>query len=574
METRHASELTATRPNQRDESARCEPLDPRREQHDWIDAHDAPRIPGRDAGDRDSRSRRAPLTLDRAHRAAPADHAQPPAPRPETAADPDPADLAARLARIIGQPSYDRYFRGRAAVRTIDGRVEVVAPSRAAADVLRRRFSIALRQAAACESTGRAPELVFTAAEGEAPAPPAPTADTTPKPQPAAPARPAHKPAAPRYRLEDFVVGESNRVAYDAASRLAEHAEPGAPTHLFIHGPCGLGKTHLLHGAAQRFRERHPGAVVRVTSGEAFMNDFVASIRAAGTGVSKFRRAYRRCDLLCIDDVHFLAAKQATQEELLHTFSEIESGGSRVILISDQHPRALRKFSPALVSRFMAGMVASVAPPESGLRERIIRVFAQRRGLRLDDGAVRAIAARTGWLPAAAAGPSVRDIEGTLTKIDALRRVAPEFLSADGRIGAGAVERALGGAQSGDAPEATMHSARAARPVRMHVIVAQTCAALAVEAADLSGRTRHKRVVLARSIITYIARSLTTQSFPDIARALGRPAHSTVITAYQRFCKQLEADEPIALEHSAEPTTISVLVRQLTEAVVRESARG
>ncbi|MBX3402935.1 MAG: hypothetical protein KF699_05915 [Phycisphaeraceae bacterium] len=495
-----------------------------------------------------------------------------PAPAPLAPANDDADALHARLAIIIGHAAFDRYFRDRVRIRFNDGRVEVHAPSRAAADVLRRRFAVALRQAAGAQAEFIGDDLpASTAHAAHAPAH---------RPEsPAPPARPRPAPVA-RYRLEDFVVGESNRVAYDTASRLAESADDDAPRHLFIHGPCGLGKSHLLHGAAVRFRERHPGAVVRVTSGEAFMNDFVAAIRDTGpagpgkpaAGIARFRRAYRRCDLLCIDDVHFLAAKQATQDELLHTFDDIERGGAKVILVSDQHPRALRKFSPALVSRFMAGLVAGVAPPESGLRERIIRVFAQRRGLRLDDGAVRAVASRTGWLPAASAGPSVRDIEGVLTKLDALRRVAPEFVAADGRIGAGAVERALGGgpAADGSAPAAQ----RPARPVRMHTIVSQTCAALAVDTADLAGPTRHKRVVLARAIITYIARSLTTQSFPDIARAIGRPAHSTVITAYQRFSRQLQADEPVALEHSAEPTTISVLVRQLTEAVVRESARG
>lgn len=582
METRHASDPTAQRPSERDESTRCEPTDAPRDTV-WIEARGPlPRTPGRDAGDRDSRARRAhahPQRHAHAANSTPATVAPAPVvPGDAHAADAAPADdadaLHARLAMTIGHAAYDRYFRGRVQIRLRDGRAEVHAPSRAAADVLRRRFAVALRHAAGAEAEFIGDDL--PASNGHAHAAPAPAAPRAPAPAPAPSTR--HAPAA-RYRLEDFVVGESNRVAYDAASRLAESADNDAPRHLFIHGPCGLGKSHLLHGAAARFRERHPGAVVRVTSGEAFMNDFVAAIRDTGpagpgkppAGVARFRRAYRRCDLLCIDDVHFLAAKQATQDELLHTFDEIERGGAKVLLVSDQHPRLLRKFSPALVSRFMAGLVASVAPPESGLRERIIRVFAQRRGLRLDDGAVRAVAARTGWLPAASAGPSVRDIEGALTKIDALRRVAPEFVAADGRIGAAAVERALGGAPAGDAAEPTP---RPARPVRMHTIVAQTCAALAVDAADLAGRTRHKRVVLARAIITYIARALTTQSFPDIARALGRPAHSTVITAYQRFTRQLQADEPLALDHAAEPTTLPVLVRQLTEAVVRESARG
>lgn len=501
--------------------------------------------------------------------------------------------VAERLIRIIGQSSFDRYFDGRVEIRPVGGRIEVHVPSRAAADVLRRRFGVALRQAGSDEGQeGAAPEVEFVIERdpsGPCEAGEAAVAHQPPSARAAQDisngARSNRSGAAIRYRLEDFIVGDSNRMAYNAAAHIAEGDDQGAARTLFIHGPCGLGKTHLLQGVAQRFRERMPGAIVRVTSGESFMNDFVASIREAGSsngagGVAKFRRAYRRADLLCIDDVHFLAAKQATQDELLHTFDEIERGGARVLLISDQHPRALRKFSPALVSRFMSGMVASIAPPEAALRERIVRSFAIRRGLALDDSGVRAVASRAAWMPGATGGPSIRDIEGMLTKIDALRRVAPEYLGADGRIGAGAVERAFGGpaAAAGAAQtsgSATLvHTQRPAKPVRMHVIIAQTCAALGVESGELAGKTRHKRVVLARALITYLARSLTTQSFPDIARAIGRPSHSTVITAYQRFCLQLDADEPVALDHAAEPTTLSVITRQLLEAVVHASARG
>jgi len=501
--------------------------------------------------------------------------------------------LRERLVRIIGQAGFDRYFDGRVRLLPAPGRIEVRAPSRAAADVLRRRFGVAIRQAGSEDAApdARSPEVVFIAA------PDAATTEPAPAPAPAhAPAVARAEPsvtvprthgaraaAQPRYRLEDFVVGESNRMAYNAAAHLADGHDAGSSRTLFIHGPCGLGKTHLLHGVAQRFRERLPGATVRFTSGEAFMNDFVAAIRAAGAqgrsgpgGVAKFRSAYRRADLLCIDDVHFLAAKQATQEELLHTFDEIERGGARVLLVSDQHPRALRKFSPALVSRFMSGLVASIAPPEAALRERIVRVFAIRRGLALDDSGIRAVASRAAWLPAATAGPSIRDIEGMLTKIDALRRVAPEYLSPEGRLGAAAVDRAFGaGGNAADhAPGTIAAPSRPTRPVRMHVIIAQTCSALAIDPAELATRTRHKRVVLARAIITYLSRALTTLSFPDIARAIGRPSHSTVITAYQRIQKQMGADEPVLLDHGAEPTTLNTLTRQLMEAVVHASAKG
>jgi chromosomal replication initiator protein len=501
--------------------------------------------------------------------------------------------LSDRLIRIVGQASFDRHFAGRVELRPASGKVEVHVASRAAADVIRRRFGVALRQVGTDASVdGQCPEVEFVVAADLAVV--APSKHPGSAPSIAVRAESATLPAhqsprsspVSRYRLEDYLIGDSNRMAFNAASHLAEGDDPGASRTLFIHGPCGLGKTHLLQGVAQRFRERLPGAVVRMTSGEAFMNDFVAAIRAAGSegskgpgGVASFRRAYRRADLLCIDDVHFLAAKQATQDELLHTFDEIERGGARVLLVSDQHPRALRKFSPALVSRFMSGMVASIAPPEAALRERIVRSFSIRRGLALDDSGVRAVASRAAWLPGASAGPSIRDIEGMLTKIDALRRVAPEYVGADGRIGAAGVERAFGSAAAAGSPGGSSggtvaQSPRPARPVRMHIIIAQTCAAIGVESADLAGKTRHKRVVLARELIIYIARALTTQSFPDIARALGRPSHSTVITAYQRFCKQLESDEAVTLEHAAEPTTLSVLTRQLVEAVVHASAKA
>jgi len=115
-----------------------------------------------------------------------------------------------------------------------------------------------------------------------------------------------------RYRLDTFIVGESNRLAYNAGQQLAEgEHNTGAFGPLFIHGHCGVGKTHLLNAVAQRFKENHPGATVRVTGGEAFMNEYVAGVRAGD--VEKFRRAFRRVDLLCIDDVHFLSNKQSTR---------------------------------------------------------------------------------------------------------------------------------------------------------------------------------------------------------------------------------------------------------------------
>lgn len=480
--------------------------------------------------------------------------------------------IAGRIRTAIGAERFAASFENKAILRIDEQVLEVAAPNKVLAGLLERRFGALLGEAAGAEiGVGSvrfvvAPDLFgprAEAAEVQAAviAPHAPVVE--PKPMPAK--RPAPAPmAGERFRLESFIVGESNRLAYNAALEMAE-ASPESATYspLFIHGPCGVGKTHLLGGIAQRFRERHPGAQVRVTGGEAFINEYVAAVRAGD--VDKFRRAYRRVDLLVIDDVHFLSNKASTQGELLHTLDELQRAGSRIVLASDEHPRQVRQFSAALVSRFMSGMVAGIAAPDAALREQCIRMFARQRGLMIDDAAVSMLVQRTGHI-AGQDPTSVRDIEGLITRIDALHRLVPEYRDAGGSIGVMLVERALGtpgSATIGDTPG----SVRSTRPVRIEAIIAQTASVLSVETSDLSGKTRHPRVVLARAIITHLARQMTTLSYPEIARAIGRPNHSTVITAFQRFAKQLEADEPVDAPGAPEARTLSMLVRQIALAI-------
>lgn len=545
------------------------------------------------------------------------------------------------LDRAHGHAASDRASMGPSSA--ISQRVEVVAPSAVVAGVLQRRFAEVFTQAAATtlgvpasaiamsfvvegasssHSVGRA-EVSLDAGTSDAPSERQGLASEHAASASGAHARRAHRHVVnERHRLESFVVGESNRLVYNAAVQMAEGAGGGgagsAYRHLFIHGPCGVGKTHLLQGIAIRYKERHPGANVRVTTGEQFMNEFVAAIRGGGSGASggggggsasiveRFRRQYRRADLLCIDDVQFLASKQATQAELLHTFDEIERGGALVVLVSDQAPRQLQRFSPALVSRFMAGMVAGLGAPDAALRDRMVRVFAQQRGLVLDDGAVATLVERSAALPGSAP-ITVRELEGMLTKVEALSRLLPGSTlnaseatgtgsGASPRINATLVTRALGftpledQSEGSEAPQSSgakstglsvshgialagSSSARALRPVRVDEIIRHTCSALSVEERELSGKTRHVRVVLARAIITHLARALTTMSFPEIARAIGRPNHSTVITAFQRLHKQLVVDELVQLPGLSEARPLSALIRQLAHAIQSQAAR-
>ncbi|MCC6907020.1 MAG: AAA family ATPase [Phycisphaerales bacterium] len=508
------------------------------------------------------------------------------------------------MVELVGAARFDRYFADQARIEVDGPVVRVIASSPSLAGLLDRRFGQALRDVA-IEVVGPIagePKVEFVADSASfegAPAPgaarsqaapargAAPDAAGTPaRPSPARPAAGSTR----TYRLEDFVVGDSNRLAYNAAANLVETsqdrpAHAGTAPLLFIHGPCGVGKTHLLQGLAARFRELHPGAVVRITTGEAFMNEFVHSIKqttggaAAGAprrggamsapGVERFRRQYRRCDLLCIDDVHFLASKQATQQELLHTFDEIALSGARIALVCDRHPRQIRQFSPALVSRFMAGMVASIEPPDPAVRERAIRLFAQRRGLILEDAAVRQFVERTRTAPGSPV-VGLREIEGLVTRVEAIHRLSPSG-DAPRSVGVLTIERALGDSSSlGPADAASdLPGSRFSRPVRIETISAQTCTELGVDSSDLGAPTRHKRVVLARAVITHLARQFTTMSYPEIARAIGRPSHSTVITAHQRLQKQVESDESYGIGPEGETMTIRDLLARLRASISR-----
>lgn len=353
-------------------------------------------------------------------------------------------------------------------------------------------------------------------------------------------------------RLEDIVVGEANRIAFSAAERMCLDKCPASFSPLFIHGGCGLGKTHMLQGIARRMQERRPSTRVLYTTGEAFTNAYIAAVK--GGTLESFRTAYRRIDVLCIDDVHFFSNKQATQGELLHTLDAIGLQGARVIMASDEHPKKVRAFSSQLVSRFMSGMVVKVESPDAKMREDLVRALAARRGMVLEPAAVRLIALQPGHQDS-----SVRDLAGDLTRVGAMAEVHPELVGDSGVIGVLLVRKALGVEGGG------VGGGRG-RPVRAEAIVELVCRTLRVEMHELTGRGRHPRVVLARSAATWLCRALTTHSFPEIARAIGRPNHSTVVTAHQRICKHAEAQRPLVLGRGVElPELASMNVGQFLE---------
>lgn len=467
------------------------------------------------------------------------------------------------LSSCIGPEAFGRFFDQRARLRVDGGELRVEVADAFMASLVGRRFGEALRRTAeAVAGPGTAVNICVEPASETA----APSTGRHGGPSGGVVRRigggmanGTRLRAMPgrMHRLDEFIVGESNRLAYEAAVRMAEApaAEAASMSPLFIHGGCGMGKTHLVQGIAERFRRLHPEARVRVETGESFTNAYLSALQTGS--IDRFRRNCRRVDLLVIDDVHFLADKKKTQEELLHTFDAAGMAGARLVLASDEHPGEIRAFSRALSSRLTAGLVARVDAPETALREALIKALCARRGLTIDDEAAVTLAASARGAGGKAA--SVRDLEGVVTKVQAVSRL----LGTQGHITRLVVDAAhsdAGASRRGGAPS---------RPVRLEDIIAGVCASLEVSPTEFRGRSRHRRVVLARWISAHLARELTTASFPDIARAMGRPTHSTIIAACKRLAEEIRQGAPSALEGELAAVPVRDLCERARMAVLQ-----
>lgn len=321
-----------------------------------------------------------------------------------------------------------------------------------------------------------------------------------------------------RYELNSFVVGPSNQVAFNAATCVA--TSPGAQYNpLFIHGNCGLGKTHLLQGLVKKFTELHPAKHWLAISGEEFTNDFLTALRTHK--VDAFRRRMRDVDLLAIDDVHFLAGKRATLEEFLHTFNAIEASGKQIVLVSDNHPKLIKEFGESLVNRFISGMVVRIDPPNIAMRCEILNKLAARAGLALDEAVIQWIARRV--------TQNVRELAGAINRIAAQVRHNGQQPTLE------LAQQCLG-----DLDRVMI------APVKPEKILTGVCQYFGLEHRELMSGRRQRTVSLARSIAMYLVRKTARLSFPEIGACLGKRNHSTVISACKRIEKAVSRNESLS----------------------------
>jgi chromosomal replication initiator protein len=322
----------------------------------------------------------------------------------------------------------------------------------------------------------------------------------------------------PKYTFEQFVIGDGNRLAHGAALAVAE--QPGQTYNpLFIQGPPGLGKTHLLHAIGNYVRSYGGGLSVRYATAEMFTSQYVAASR--GGGMTDFRERFRHADVLLIDDVQFLAEKMKTEEEFFHTFNSLYEAGAQLVLTSDRPPGELDALESRLRERFACGLIAELEPPSLDVRLAILRTRARLDALHgVPDDTLAEIARHV--------ASSVRALEGALIRVVAYASLRGETPTPE--LAGSLLRRLYPNAPAAGAP-----------PTLQDIQIA-TAEALDVSRDDLIAQDRRPKVAFARQVAMYLARELTDESLPAIGKGFGGRNHSTVMHAHRRIAASLGSD--------------------------------
>lgn len=335
----------------------------------------------------------------------------------------------------------------------------------------------------------------------------------------------------PKFTFDQFVIGDSNRFAHAAALAVAEL--PGqAYNPLFIYGPPGVGKTHLLHSIGNYVLAYGAGLSVRYTTVETFTNDFLAALQRGDMG--GFKGRYRHADVLLVDDVQFLVSKAKTEEEFFHTFNALHDMGSQLVLTSDCLPRDLGALEDRLRERFEAGLVTAIGPPDVSTRLTVLRKRAQHDGVTFAEDEVLPLLAER--VP-----DNVRALEGAFIRVVA-------FASLTGR----AVTAELTEEVLADLYPAAQRAGNQSPTVES--IQDLTADAFGLTREELLSASRAARLAWPRQVAMYLAREHTGETLPAIGARFGGRNHTTVMHACRRAAERLATD-PEALE----------VVRRLTD---------
>lgn len=325
----------------------------------------------------------------------------------------------------------------------------------------------------------------------------------------------------PQFSFDTFVVGPSNRFAYGAATAVSN--SPGqAYNPLFLYGPPGVGKTHLLYAIANGIRRNNPNVNIVYIKGDQFTNELVDAIRN-GKNI-EFRSKYREADLFLIDDIQFIAGKESTQEEFFHTFNKLYEEHKQIVMTSDRKPSDMLTLEDRLRTRFEWGLLADIQPPDYETRLAIIKNKADSLALELSDEVCNYIANNV--------TNNVRQIEGTVKKLRAYVDLNSMELTLEN------VTRSI----------SDMFKSEGNALPTPNLIISQVCKFYSVDEMTLRGSQRNKSVVEARNVAIYLIRKLTNLSTPDIGEEFGKD-HTTILHSITKVQSSLDSGDTNLQNH-------------------------
>ena len=460
-------------------------------------------------------------------------------------------ELLKTVSDKIGPQRYKVWFADLAQINLTDSTVTVTAPNSFVSNWIRKHYGNVLTDTAS-EIVGHQCKLHLnvsteqTKTSDELSTKKSKVCSSATKRKGYAERRSAKRRDALRFNLEDFVVGPSNQLAFAMAQNIVGQSKVSF-NPLFMHGACGLGKTHLLQGICNAAKKSQPQAKCIYISGEEFTNQFIMALKS--NRVANFRQRFRQVDVLAIDDIHFLANKRATQEEFLHTFNSIETQGKQVILASDTHPKLLGSVIESLISRFLAGMVVKIESPDYQTRLDILQKRCEVLNISVDR-AVLEYAARH-------VRGNVRELEGALLRLKAYSGLThePANLSMATHVLSDYLSLSSGPAGID----------------QLQQIVGEY---FGVTPADLQSPRRNGLVNLARSVGMYLTRQHTGMSYPEIGRAFGRRSHASVISACQKlkgFLAKQEKIEWTTAGGQCERQNVADVISKLSSEITRSN---
>ena len=332
-----------------------------------------------------------------------------------------------------------------------------------------------------------------------------------------------------KFTFHTFVKGQSNRLAYAGASAVA--AAPGAKFNpLFIYGPSGLGKTHLLHAMASEIQKRTPNLGLVYVTAQQFAEEFINALQT--NRIEQFRKSQRSVGVWLVDDIQFVTGKEKTQEEFFHTFNFLQSLGKQIVVTADRPPRALYSLDERLRSRFEAGLVADVQMPDTETRQAIILSKAKQEKIIIDH--------EIAFFLAEHVPGNIRVLEGALTRLEAQASI--EGCSIDLALAEAMVE----------------HHYRAAMFVKPSCdqIVDAVSKHFRVPATEIVGSSRKAPIVHARHVAVYITREITRDSWQHIGSQFGDRDHTSIMHGHKKVEKLMEYDKDLK-------ATVKMLMRDV-----------